>query len=173
MKALKLSSENQRLLVELLTILFAEDYTRVEVNASSQEGVIVILSNVGKFNPLNFLAGNTVNSEIPLLELFMREIPEQLSIYATGGRSWTPVFVWKLTLMGRSTGDNLVKFLEKTMKKVQRPIDRNDYSIVEAQADMFGNLEREEKMIEIIKASSSILGDDVGLTKLLIRTQSE
>ncbi len=160
MKALKLSAENQRLLVSLLGILFADDFKRIELETTSG-GVVVTFSNVGKNNLLNFIASSVVNSDIPLLELFMREIPEQLSIYATGNRSWAPVFVAKIMLIGRSTGDNLVEFLDDTMKELQRPIDVNDYKLVKAQADRLGDPTKEETVVNIIKASRQLLGNDV------------
>lgn len=167
MKALKVSAENQKLLVTLLGILFADDFKRVELETTSG-GVVVTFSNVGKNNLLNFLASSVVNSDIPLFELFMREIPEKLSIYATGNRSWAPVFVCKFALIGRSTGDNLVKFLNDTMKGLQRPIDRNDYKLVKEQADLFGDPTNEETVINIIKASSQLLGNDAELVEFFM-----
>lgn len=172
MRALNLSTENQKLLVKLLEKLFSNDkeIKRIEVDTTSS-GVVVTFSSVGRNNPLNFIAGKVVNSEIPLMELFNRFIPEQLSLYGIGNRSWAPVFVMKSTLAGRSIGDNLVKWLEKEMKKLEQPVDRNDFSVIEAQMEKIGNPSKEEDIINIIKTSSKVLGNDAGLTQFFMVKQ--
>lgn len=172
MKALRISEGNTKVLIALLEILFADDFKRVELETLSN-GVIVTFSNIGKLNPLNFLVGKLINSEVPLLELFMRNVPDKLSEYATGNKSWAPVFLHKFALISRSNGDNLVTFLSDTMKSLQRPIDRNDYKYVKEEADKFGDPAKEDTIIKIIKGSSKLLGDQINLADVFVTVKQQ
>jgi hypothetical protein len=160
MKALTLNAENEELLIKILKEKLYKSTKRIELD-KTPSGMTVIFSRVAKFNPLNIILNKFVNSEVPLLELFMREIPEKLSKYGTGNKSFAPLYLLQISLLSRSTGDNLVHFLDETIRGIKQPTKkRDDYEVVKEAMDKLSGANNAEKSMRIVQLTDRLLGDD-------------
>lgn len=158
MKALKLNAEHEKIFLKILKEKLYKGTKRIELD-KTPEGVIVIFSKVAKFNPLNVILNKFVNSEIPLLELFMRELPEKLSEYGTGNKSFAPLYLLQISLLSRSTGDNLVHFLDETIRGIKHPATRDDYAVIKEAMDKLSGANNLEKSIKIMQLTERLLGN--------------
>jgi len=159
MKALKLNAEHEKIFLKILKEKLYKGTKRIELDKTS-EGVTVIFSKVAKFNPLNVILGQFVNSEVPLLELFMREIPEKLSEFGTGNKSFAPLYLLQISLLSRSTGDNLVHFLDETIRGIKKPATRDDYAVIKEAMDKLSGANNVEKSMKVMQLADRLLGSD-------------
>lgn len=159
MKALKLNAENEELLIKLLKDKLYKGTKRIELD-KTPSGVTVIFSKVAKFNPLNVILNKFVNSEIPLLELFIRELPEKLSEYGTGNKSFAPFYFLQISLLSRSTGDDLVRLLDETIRGIGEPAKkRDDFTVIKEAMDKLNGANNAETSIRVVQLMDRLLGD--------------
>ncbi len=160
MKALKLNAEHEKLLLKILRETLYKSTKRIELD-KTPIGVTVMFSKVAKWSPANFLFNKFVNSELPLLELFMRELPEKLSEYGTGNKSFAPLYLLQISLLSRSTGDNLVHFLDETIRGIGKPMKkRDDYEVIKEAMDKLGRANDVEKSMKAVQLMDRLLGSD-------------
>lgn len=162
MKLLKLSSESHKKLIELLRKLYPDtSLKRIELKIAPSGITSVFFSKVGKNNIQNWIGSQFVNSEIPLLELFLAEIPELLSVFRVGNKTFAPLYLLQFSFLSLSTGDNLVKFLEELMEGIQQPKSKNDYKQLKKKLDKLGgDVSEEERAMYLIQMSNNLFGNN-------------
>ena len=116
MKPIKLTTNDQVNLVEMLKVLFPE-FIRIEI--LNKNIPYILFSKVKKGSILNLLRPDLVSEKIPIVELFLSELPRRLSVYQIGNDSNASVHWVNASVLVADNPSYLVSFFKEKFDKME------------------------------------------------------
>ena len=114
---IKLTTEDKISLIGMLKILFPE-FKRIEIR--EQNLIYILFSKVSSTSIYNFIRPDLVSCKVPLLELFIRELPRRLSIYQLGNESSAPIYWATAALLAADNPSYLVSYFKSRVDKIKK-----------------------------------------------------